>query len=103
MDKIAELTAYTEYLVRFGFLGVAVFLILIVAPLVQGLLKSPVATKATLATGGLFLILFGVINLIRLTFPHDVVLRCEQSTRQCCNTEGQFCGTSGACELRAIP
>ena len=55
MDKIAELTAYTEYLVRFGFLGVAVFLILIVAPLVQGLLKSPVATKATLATGGLFL------------------------------------------------
>ena len=69
MDKIAELTAYTEYLVRFGFLGVAVFLILIVAPLVQGLLKSPVATKATLATGGLFLILFGVINLIRLTFP----------------------------------
>jgi hypothetical protein len=38
--------------------------------------------------------------LIRLAFAHSFVLRCEKSTRQCCNTASIQRSESGACEGR---
>jgi hypothetical protein len=70
MEKITDLASHTEFLVRFGFLGVAIFVMLVIAPFVHRLLASRTATTATLLVGGLFLFLFAATDFIRATFPN---------------------------------
>lgn len=70
MDKITDLASHTEFLIRFGFLGVAIFVMFVLAPFVHRLLASRAATIATLSVGGLFLFLFAATDFIRATFPN---------------------------------